>query len=73
MEPNAAGQAKQVRGDPAYSRKKHSEEDMIADAGEGGVTVEEWLKNLSDADRQKLIGRLMREPPEERPAGIVSK
>jgi hypothetical protein len=39
---------------------------MIADADQDGVTIEEWLENLSEKDRQKLIDRLMREPPEER-------
>jgi hypothetical protein len=66
MEPNATGQAKQVRSDSAYRRKKHSEEDMIADADQDGVTIGEWLETLSEKDRQKLIDRLMREPPEER-------
>jgi hypothetical protein len=32
---------------------------MIADADQGGVTVEEWLENVSEKDRQRLIDHLM--------------
>ena len=48
---------------------------MIADADQDGVTIEEWLENLSDEDRQKLVERLMHEPPEKRtwPAGTSLK
>jgi hypothetical protein len=38
----------------------------MVDADQDGVTIEEWLGNLSENDRQKLINRLIQEPLEER-------
>jgi hypothetical protein len=38
----------------------------MVDADQDGVTIEEWLENLSENDRQKLIDRLIQEPLEER-------
>jgi hypothetical protein len=32
---------------------------MIADADQDGVTIEEWLENLSENDRQRLIDHLI--------------